>query len=65
VVDELNRQAEQIKIYNSEKTASKDGNWRNIKISLKPHNPDFMPIELTCEEEGKIELIDVFLGVIE
>ncbi|MBC2710642.1 MAG: DUF1998 domain-containing protein, partial [Desulfosarcina sp.] len=53
-----------VKIYKSEKIASDDGGWRHLKIILKPRNPDFTPIELTCEDEGKIEVVAEFLEVL-
>jgi SOS-response transcriptional repressor LexA len=53
-----------IKRYQSEKVASEDGGWRHIKITLKPNNPDFQPIELTCEDEGSVEVIAELLEVL-
>ena len=53
-----------IKRYQSEKAASEDGGWRHIKIILKPNNPDFQPIELTCEDEGSVAVVAELLEVI-
>jgi SOS-response transcriptional repressor LexA len=53
-----------IKQYESEKAASEDGGWRHIKITLKPNNPDFQPIELTCDDEGTVHAIAELLEVL-
>ena len=53
-----------IKRYESEKTASEDGNWRHIKITLKPNNPEFQPIELTCDDEGSVQVVGELLEVL-
>jgi len=53
-----------VKRYSSEKAATEDGSWRHIKITLKPNNPDFEPIELTCEDEGSIQVIAELLEVL-
>ncbi len=53
-----------VKRYESQKAASEDGTWRHVKIILKPNNPDFQPIELTCEDEGSIQVIAEFLEII-
>ncbi len=51
-----------VKRYESEKVETEDG-WRHVKVILKPTNPDFQPIELTCEDEGEVrvraELVEV------
>src|SRR5439155_19741062 len=45
-----------VKRYQSEKVA--DGHsWRHARITLKPVNPDFQPIELTGAEEGQVQVI--------
>jgi len=54
-----------VKRYQSEKIASEDGTWRHIKIILKPNNPDFQPIELTCEDEGRVRVVAELLEVLE
>ncbi|MBW2065740.1 MAG: DUF1998 domain-containing protein [Deltaproteobacteria bacterium] len=54
-----------VKRYESEKVTSEDGTWRHIKITLKPINPDFQPIELTCEEEGRVRVVAELLEVLE
>ena len=45
-----------VKRYESER--AKDGDsWRHARITLKPANPDFRPIELTGAEEGQVQVI--------
>ena len=55
-----------VKRYESEKATSDDETSWRLRISLKPINPEFKPIELTVDDEGTVdvvaELIDV-LGV--
>jgi len=46
-----------VKRYESEKAVSDDGTWRHVKVTLKPMNRDFQPIELTCEDEGSVQVI--------
>jgi len=35
-----------------------------VKITLKPENPDYEPIELTCEDEGAVHVIAEVLEVL-
>jgi hypothetical protein len=53
-----------VKRYESEKVTAEDGTWRHLKISLKPNNPDFVPIELTCDDEGSVQVIAEILEVV-
>ena len=53
-----------MKRYQSEKVTSEDGTWRHVKITLKPNNPDFQPIELTCEDEGSVQVVAELLEVL-
>ena len=53
-----------VKRYQSEKVTSEDGTWRHVKIILKPNNPDFEPIELTCEDEGSVQVVAELLEVL-
>lgn len=41
----------------SEKVASQDGTWRHVRITLKPNNPQYRPIELTVEDEGRVSVV--------
>ncbi len=53
-----------VKRYESEKVNAEDGTWRHLKITLKPNNPDFVPIELTCDDEGSVQVIAEMLEVL-
>ena len=53
-----------VKRYESRKITSEDGTWRHVKIILKPDNPDFQPIELTCEDEGSVQVVAELLEVL-
>ncbi len=53
-----------VKRYESEKAVSDDGTWRHVKVTLKPMNRDFQPIELTCEDEGSVQVIAEVLEVL-
>ena len=48
----------------SEKVAAEDGTWRHFKITLKPSNPDFKDIVLTCEDEGSVKVVAEMLEVV-
>ncbi|MBW2122811.1 MAG: DUF1998 domain-containing protein, partial [Deltaproteobacteria bacterium] len=54
-----------VKRYQSEKVTSENGTWRHVKVILKPNNPEFQPIELTCEDEGRVRVIAELLEVLE
>jgi type I restriction enzyme R subunit len=52
-----------VKRYESRKV--KEGNaWRHSRITLKPLNPDFKPIEFTAPDEGELQVIAEFLEVL-
>ncbi len=53
-----------VKRYESEKVTAADETWRHLKITLKPNNPDFKPIELTCEDEGQVQVVAEFVEVL-
>lgn len=53
-----------VKRYLSEKVESGDGGWRHVKITLKPENPEFQPIELTTDDEGTLKVIAEFVEVV-
>ena len=50
-----------IKKYYSEKKSTEEG-WQNMKIELKPINPDFCPIEL--DEDGNYRTIGILKCVL-
>ena len=53
-----------VKRYRSEKAASEDGTWRHIRITLKPNNPAFKPIEFTADDENDIRVIAELIEVL-
>ena len=65
-IDPDNGERYTVKRYQSEKVTDGDS-WRHTRITLKPINPDFQPIELTGAEEGELqvvaELVEVLGGV--
>jgi SOS-response transcriptional repressor LexA len=53
-----------VKRYLSEKATDGDS-WRHTRITLKPVNPDFQPIELTGSEEGELQVVAEFVEVLQ
>lgn len=53
-----------VKRYESEKVTADDGTWRHMKVTLKPLNPNFRPIELTCDDEGNVEVVAELIEVL-
>jgi len=53
-----------VKIYDSEKRGSSDGEWEHVRITLKPRNPAFQPIVLEPSEEGQVRVIAEVVQVI-
>jgi phage repressor protein C with HTH and peptisase S24 domain len=53
-----------VKRYFSEKAASDEGAWRHVRITLKPNNPAFPPIELTTDDEGTVAVVAEMLEVL-
>ena len=53
-----------VKRYQSEKVTSQDGTWRHLKVTLKPNNPSFQPVELTCEDEGSVQVVAELIEVL-
>ena len=54
-----------VKRYESEKAVSDDGTWRHVKITLKPINPDFKPIEFTADDEADVSIIAELIEVLD
>jgi type I restriction enzyme R subunit len=52
-----------VKRYLSEKVTAGDS-WRHARITLKPINPDFQPIELTGAEEGELQVVAELVEVL-
>jgi SOS-response transcriptional repressor LexA/ribosomal protein L40E len=46
-----------VKRYFSEKAVSDEGTWRHVRITLKPNNPEFQPIELATDDEASVSVI--------
>ena len=53
-----------VKRYKSEKAKETDS-WRHENITLKPVNPDFEPIMLTCGDKGEFQVIAEMVEVLE
>jgi ATP-dependent helicase YprA (DUF1998 family) len=53
-----------VKRYESETVDSADGPWRHVRITLKPKNPEFQPIEETCDDEGQVQVVAELLEVL-
>ena len=55
-----------LKRYESQKIQDGDS-WQYAKITLKPTNPEFEPLVLTCADEGEVtvvaELAEVIAGI--
>ena len=54
-----------VKRYTSEKVSADDGAWRHFKITLRPSNPEFDPIELTCDDEDDVQVVAEMLEVLD
>jgi hypothetical protein len=54
-IDPDNGERYTVKRYLSEKVADGDS-WRHVRITLKPMNPDFQPIEITGAEDGELQV---------
>ncbi len=52
-----------VKHYRSEKAEDKDG-WRHVKIVLEPVNHEFLPIELTAEDEEAVAVVAELVEVV-
>jgi SOS-response transcriptional repressor LexA len=62
-IDPDNGERYTIKRYQSEKVTDGDS-WRHSRITLKPINPDFRPIELTGAEEGELQVVAELVEVL-
>ena len=49
--------ASPVKRYESEKVEAEGGTWRHVRITLRPNNPEFDPIELTSDDEGQLQVV--------
>ena len=62
-IDPDNGERYTIKRYLSEKVTDGDS-WRHVRITLKPINPDFQPIEITAAEDGELQVVAEFVEVL-
>ena len=62
-IDPDNGERYTVKRYQSEKVTDGDS-WRHARITLKPINPDFQPIELTGSEEGELQVVAELVEVL-
>lgn len=53
-----------VKRYQSEKAVSDEGTWRHVRITLRPINAAYEPIELTCDDEDAVQVIAEVLEVL-
>ncbi|MBI3319233.1 MAG: S24 family peptidase [Candidatus Omnitrophica bacterium] len=53
-----------VKRYTSEKVTDGDS-WRHVRITLKPINPDFQPLELLGAEEDALQVVAEFVEVLD
>ena len=52
-----------VKRYESAKV-SVEGSWRHVKVTLKPNNPEFAPIELSDADEGQVQVVAELVEVL-
>ena len=52
-----------LKRYESKKVQNGDS-WQHAKITLKPTNPEFEPLVLTCADEGEVAVVAELVEVI-
>ena len=62
-IDPDNGERYTVKRYLSEKVTDGDS-WRHVRITLKPINPDFQPIEITAAEDGELQVVAEFVEVL-
>ena len=62
-IDPDNGERYTVKRYQSEKVTDGDS-WRHARITLKPINPDFQPIEITGSEEGELQVVAELVEVL-
>jgi hypothetical protein len=53
-----------LKRYQSEKAVSDEGTWRHGRVTLRPTNVAYQPIELTCDDEEAVQVIAEVLEVL-
>jgi len=53
-----------VKVYESEKRGSQEGEWAHTRITLRPRNPEFQPIILEPQDEGEVRVVAEFVQVV-
>jgi SOS-response transcriptional repressor LexA len=53
-----------LKRYRSAKQQTDDGSWRHETITLCPVNPDFQPIVLASDDDGRIDVVAELIQVL-
>ena len=53
-----------LKRYRSAKQQTDDGSWRHETITLCPVNPDFQPIVLASDDDGRIDVVAELIEVL-
>lgn len=52
-----------VKRYESEKVED-EGGWRHVRVSLRPLNPEFDPIEITANDDADVTVRGEFVAVV-
>ena len=52
-----------VKVYESEKVVTED-EWQHKRITLRPVNANYEPIELTSNEEGDVRVLAEFVEAV-
>jgi hypothetical protein len=54
-----------VKLYSSQKVSTSDGGWRHISVTLTPQSTDpaFVPIKLTGETAGSVQIVAELISV--
>jgi len=53
-----------VKRYESQKKGDGDS-WRHARITLKPINPEYAPIEFTGADEGQIQVVAEIVEIVD
>ncbi len=53
-----------VKRYESEKVTDEEGTWRHVRVTLRPLNAAFEPIELDAEEETMVRVVAELVEVL-
>jgi len=53
-----------VRIYESERRGSQEGEWEHTRITLRPSNPECLPIILEPREEAEVRVLADFMQVV-